>query len=198
MNKLIDTIKKYNINLRNPLLVALLVTNLIGSIIFENLLFTKIILAILGVIGLIFIVTKKNRQFVTYFVCFLSLSNLYGLYGYFAWPIWVITVITFLISWFLINYLLEEELKLSSQPNIRTFYSILLSFLMLEIFISLLPWPTNLRSKGIVDLTIFYLASESLILNLNGRLTFRKIASKLIIATIIIILAVSTTAWYYF
>lgn len=189
-----------NKSLRIIFFLALLIINLIGIIFLENISTLKFVFILITSVGIFYFLKKNNSQILSYLITYLIIFNLYNLFVNIGWSMWSVTIILFLVIGFLAYYFIEEEIGNINSRNIKLFYSAFISYLILEIFLALLPWPTNLRVKSIVSLVIYYLLSEifASYCKYERRIIFRKIAPDLIIGVITISLVVGTTMWYDF
>lgn len=158
-----------------------------------------IILGIM-VIFLYLYFTQGRLEFLIYPVFYLIFFASYNLYYSLNWPLWLV-MIALIFSFSIPTYLFLSQLKTNYKfDNLNNyskyFYLSLFNLIVLEIFLILIPWPTDPRSKGVILLIIFYLLQGTITAWLDKKFTFRELFTHLVIGFIAISAIIITTSWY--
>lgn len=193
----------YKINMRlNRLLILksflllLFICFLFGFWYFQGFFFLKIFAAALSVLSLYFFLFLKKYDFLILLSFYFALFTLYNIYfsGFFL--LWaqmlIVLFLVFVYFYFLI-------LVIPLQVPFEKFYLFLtlISFLILEIFLTLSFWPANVESKSIILVCSFYLLWGLISKSLQEELTLRKIISFLILAAVVFTASVASASWHY-
>ena len=126
---------------------------------------------------------------------FLSYLVIYDLFFTFFTPLWIAMILVLLVSWLLFYYLFWAT---SSWISIMPVFVILMGIVVLEIFSVLSFWRTDPMIRSIVLTTVFYVFLGVLGLKTKNEFFSKKITEYLIVATIVLIITISTMRWYPF
>lgn len=173
----------------------LFVLGFIGFLAADEDIYVKYIMIALSALCLYCGIFKKNYEFIYYITLYFAEFSLYNFYEISNWPLWVIVGLALVILIFLSWQILANN-NLAENKDKLIFITVLISFLNLEIFLTLLPWTTFARTKSLINLATFYALSGIIIISLKGQIKFKNIFPHLIISSILVILAISTTSWY--
>lgn len=160
---------------------------------FETLVVFKYLLFFLFVALFIVFVVSQNIYYFLYPYIFLVLFDAFNLYYALGWPLWSIMLIIIVslsvIGFFYLN-------KYSFDNKIQKYFLLsLLVLTMLEVFLSLISWPTDPRGKTIILLSVFYLLDGLIGLWAKKTFIFKKIFPYLGIGIIIISAIIITSPW---
>lgn len=174
---------------------VLLTTAFFGYLSFESDLSLKIIMAVLLVGSGFYIFSQKKYDFLNIIILYLIFFDLYNLYLSVGWPLWLITIL-FVIFTTLLSYLYNMSELNNINKQLYLVYLTLINLMMLEIFLALIPWPTDPKVRAIIVVSLFYFLWGLVNLKLRQQLQFKKVMFYLVIFAIIIFAVVATTKWY--
>lgn len=189
----LQKLRKVNLNIIILLILFLLCW--MGFWFFEDLFIFKIILSILGLSFIYFAVTLKNWQFLVYLALYLNIYNLYFIYENLGWYLSLVMILA-IISMAMINWLFFNFKSILETLEQKLFYCSLLTLIDLEIFLTMISWPTSMKTKGIILIAINYFLWGVLENYQRKRLSIKTIAPYIITSSVAIILSIVTTLWY--
>lgn len=192
------SIAKFKLN--KLLFLIILTLTVWGFWYFEESLFLRFLVLIIVILAAwqIILQPKKNShqrfELAGLFTLFLGSFTLYNLLYIASFPLFLV-MFFILIAIYAIAYLeLQTNAPESFDKNSLNIYSISISIIMLEVFLSLYFWPENPEIKSLILVVMFYLASNFLYLYIHNMLRLRKILGHVIICLIILGI-IFTSSW---
>lgn len=182
-------------NLNIVAISTLFIIGMVGLWNFESISIFKIILSLLGLGFAYFAISLKNWQFLVYLTLYLNIFNLYFIYENLGWYLGVVMVMM-IIFMLVINFLSFDFKTILEVLNQKLFYCSLLTLLDLEIFLTLISWPTSIMTKTIIIVTINYLLWGILENYRKETFNLKTIIPYIITSGVAIILSIVTTPWY--
>lgn len=171
---------------RNIFLFLFFAVFLVGFLILEMSWMLKILMICLSVWAGYMFFKKKENDFLVIILYFLLFYDCYSLFFSFSWPLWLpmglIIVFTAPIYYFFWSH--------------SRVYAVLLTLIILEIFLGLLPWPTDPKGKAMILVGIFYLFSGFISSREQNELSLKKIAPYIIVSFMVILMVILTSQWY--
>lgn len=129
---------------------------------------------------------KKENNFLIIVLYFLLFYNCYSLFFYLGMPLWLPMMLVIILT-ALIYYFFSSD---------SIVYAVLLTLIVLEIFLSLISWPTDPKGKSLILVGVIYLFYGISAQENHNKLEFKKIIPYVVICLLIIILVVLTSQWY--
>ncbi len=198
----ISILNKYQYFLKPEIIITVLIFffGILALLQFETFAVIKYTLLIVCIFFLYLYFVKKQIEFLIYPLLYLIFFASYNLYYSLSWSLWSVMLI-FLISFILPAYLLIDSLNNKSDLNLsdkfsQYFYMSLLCLVSVEIFLTLIPWPTDPRGKSIILLIIFYILQGLIIAWLGKKFDFKHVSSYILIGALVIFGVIITTSWY--
>ncbi len=165
-----------------------------GFFYFEASLLLRILVVILSLFGLWQI--SKTPEILAMILLYLGLYDFYNIRYGLAIPMAVILVAVFLLVVFLYYFLARiyrfEELI---DKNVSLIYLLTLGLVVLEIFLAMSLWPVDPKTKTLVIVIAFYLASKLIYLNVNRVLNLKRSVG-FVIASVLILAGVISFTWW--
>lgn len=157
---------------------------------FQELVVLEIILVILALLALYWHINKMQSAPLGFLTIFLIVFSLYASHDSSKINLWQAILVFILISYGF-NYQQFINIK-----NINgTIYASLLTVVMVEIFVTLAPWPTDALNRSFLLLAIYYFFFELLLSHLKNNLTTKKIIYLAVFIILITIAIISTLSW---
>ena len=175
--------------------ISLFIASIIGFINFESSLIFKIIFIALVVLLAIYFLGIDALEYFNIIVLFLVIFDCYNLYFSMNIPLWSVMIISAVLVWIL-AYIFLESCKDKIGNKLYYVYSVLLSLVILEIFLALISWPTDPKSKSMIIVSIFYIFYLMILEKGTNSLNWKKILPYIISVILIIVFVVVTTKWY--
>ena len=183
------------LNINNVLLLAFYVLVLLGFLSFETSLILKILMIFLAALALFVFIKYAESQFVAILIYYLLSYDCSILYFSFRFPLWAIMILIAIFSSAGL-YLSVNADKIDIDGKVLKMYAVLFSLVTLEIFLSLVPWPTDPKTKSAIIATLFYLFYGFMVLQSKNELNIRRISPYLIISSLIMTCVIVTSSWY--
>lgn len=157
---------------------------------FQELVVLEMVLGILALLALYLNYYKKQSTPLGFLFIFLLVFSLFAAYDINTVNLWQIILI-FSLFGFGFNY---QQLVMIKDTR-GAIYAALLSVVIMEIFIALIPWPTDALNRSFLLLVIYYFFWELLISHLGGSLIRKKVIYLSIFIILIFIAIISTLSW---
>lgn len=180
---------------RGLILISLFLLAFLGFLSFEKALILKILMVILILGAGYFLLSQEKFDFLAIIVFYLLLFNLYNFYFVMTWPLWLVMLLLLLFTagiFYLTNWINIELID----KRLNLVYLLLIALIILEIFLALIPWPTDPKGKAMILATVFYLFTGLVSLKAHQQLDWKKSLSYLAISFLIILAIIITTQWY--
>lgn len=155
----------------------------------------KVVMTAISLFGIIFLPGKSKTEFLTILISYLLFFDLYYLFLNFQWALWQIMTL-FIVGASSIFLLAHWANKDELGENYFWAYLILTNFILLEIFLSLIPWPIDPKNKAMILTTLFYTISGLINLKKQHQLIWDRILYYVIIAILLISGIVLTAQWF--
>jgi hypothetical protein len=130
----------------------------------------------------------KENNFLVIVLYFLLFYNCYSLFFTLGMPLWLPMILVTLLTASIYYFYSTDSIA----------YAVLLTLIVLEIFLSLVSWPTDPKGKSLILVGIIYLFYGISAQKDHNKLEFKKSISYIVICLLIIILVVLTSQWYSF
>lgn len=187
-----DKVKSF-LDWQKIILILSLLISFFGFLNFETAVILKIIMVVFILIAGFYIYLKNKSEFLVIIIFFLTFFDIYNLYFSLSLPLWAVMLLAGLAILGIFYLAVPKEVKILS--SYAASYALLLALVILEIFLALIPWPTDPKSKAVVLLAVFYLFSNIILLKIKGDYKLGTIISYAVVALIVMAIAISTTHW---
>ncbi len=188
------------LNPSNLLVLFFFLLTIFSLSLFETFSPVKYFLYIVSIVLIYQYFTKNKIEFLVYPALYLVFFSSYSIYYSLNWSLW--SVLLFLIiSLNIIIYFVVNNMQLGNSldklnNNIKYFYFALYNLLLVEVFLTLIPWPTDPRGKAIILLVVFYIIEGLVLAWQNKKFVFNQVYQYFTIGLLIIFAIIITTTWY--
>ena len=174
------------------LIILPLLIFLILYLFWERYLIMQIVFVILSIFSVYQYFLREKSEWLVLLSIYFIVNVLFNLLANNLLPIWVIVVILIISICFLFYTFTKDFVeKLES----RLFYSLMMTIVILEIYVSLLPWPINIESKSLIVLSIGYVFWGVLYHKFTDNLRIKQIFPYLLSSLAIIGLIILSASW---
>lgn len=193
-------LKKY-LNLNNLVLLIINFFVFLSFLQFESSTLIKIIIIFFWIISLYLYFFKKQQEFLIFTLLYLVFYTSYSFYYHMNWSLWLVLIvlIIFLIltTYVFINSKNEEIMHFhQNNKNVLFFYYSLINLIIIEFFITLIPWPIDPKGKSIIILCVYYMIYGAIKLWNEKKFNISNLLIYLVVGIIIIFGIIVTSSWY--
>lgn len=172
------------------LIFTLLLITSLGFVLLENSWPLTIIALILFGFALWRYFQNNQHDWLALVVLFFGLTVLYKLHDDLSWPLSLM-----MLGGVAITACLFFFYSGAREGFPRLVYTALLSLIVLEIFLALMPFPIDARSKSLAVVAIYFLFDETIKLKIKDSINAKNMIFPLAIAMIILFLALLSSPW---